>query len=158
VTLSVTSEERQGNFHDNLRQWAPLGMMLEPATGWACPTLAKLGMSRTPTSRSHLKAEYFRTVSRDESRAGARVERDMFRLCRACDAALWSQVTGRWISGPTHRRARTPVERCKRAARRTSLLQAWQPRTQDRGARSEPNQIARSTDPGRKRSGSISSS
>lgn len=49
--------------------------------------------------------------------------------------------------GPTHRRARTPVERCKKKRQEELLLQAWQPRTQDRGARSEPNQRARSTDP-----------
>ena len=71
-------------------------MILEPATGWPAGPV----------------------TSRDESRAGARVEREMFWLDRACDAALWSQATWLWISGPTHRRARTRLERCKKAARR----------------------------------------
>jgi hypothetical protein len=42
----------------------------------------------------------------------------MFRLDRASDAALWSQVNWLWIPGPKHRRVRPPVERCKKAARR----------------------------------------
>jgi hypothetical protein len=93
------------------------GLGLSPRwLSWACP-----GHQLESRISRQREISVPSPVSRDESRAGARVARDLFRLRRACDAALWPQIPALWISGPhTPTGADSGRATQKKAARRTS--------------------------------------